>query len=414
MPNMKTAILTNEFPPSIYGGAGIHVQFLTRELQTYCGIEVRCFGDQNVQGESLSALGVKVRSAGIDAAEARTRKILDPLDINLQMAATLKGVDVVHCHTWYTHFAGVLASRLLEVPLILTTHSLEPHRPWKHEQLGHGGYAMSSWIERTAYQSADGVIAVSQQMKKDVIELYGVSPDRVQVIYNGIDPEFYQPTFDESILRQYGIDPAKPYVIFVGRITRQKGIGQLLEAIPQIDPNAQVVLCAGAPDTPEIAAEMKAKMTELQAKRPGLIWIQEMLDHAKLRVLYSHATTFVCPSLYEPFGIINLEAMSCGIPVVGSAVGGIPEIIVHGETGILVPLQPKGDNDFEPAHPEAFQSALARSINLLLANPAKAKEMGQAARKRAIDVFSWKSIAKQTFDFYTQTIQRHSKEVKKS
>jgi len=412
MSQMKAAILTNEFPPSIYGGAGIHVQFLTRELQNHCAVDVRCFGDQNVKEATLTAKGFKTRSQGIESTDTRARKLLDPLDINLQMAASLDGADVVHCHTWYTHFAGVLASKLLSAPLILTTHSLEPHRPWKHEQLGRGGYGMSCWIERTAYQSADGIIAVSNQMKKDVVELYGVDPSRVQVIYNGIDPDFYKPTFDEAVVRARGIDPSNPYVIFVGRITRQKGIAQLLGAIPHLDPETQVVLCAGAPDTPEIAAEMNTKMTELQAKRPGIIWIQEMMNHSELRILYSHAKAFVCPSLYEPFGIINLEAMSCGIPVVGSAVGGIPEIIVHGETGILVSLQPKGPADFEPLHPEAFQQSLATSLNLLTRSPDKAAEMGVAARKRAVDVFSWKSIAKQTFDFYAQTIERHSKEVK--
>lgn len=414
MSTMKVAILTNEFPPSIYGGAGIHVQFLTRELQEFCSVEARCFGSQNEQGETLSAKGLQARAVGIDQASAKARKILDPLDINLQMAATLENIDVVHCHTWYSHFGGVLAAKLHEAPLILTTHSLEPHRPWKHEQLGHGGYAMSSWIEKTAYQAADGIIAVSQQMKKDVVELYGVSPDRVRVIYNGIDPDFYKPTPNLEILKKRGIDPTQPYVLFVGRITRQKGIAQLLGAIPHVDANVQVVLCAGAPDTPEIAAEMQGKIMELQAERPGVIWISEMMDHKELRTLYTHALTFVTPSLYEPFGIINLEAMACGIPVVGSAVGGIPEIIVHGETGILVPLQAKGPTDFEPAHPEAFQNALAKSINLLNANPVQAKAMGEAARKRAIDVFSWKAIAKQTFEFYSETIQRHSKEVKKS
>lgn len=410
MPKITAAILTNEFPPSIYGGAGIHVQFLTRELEKLCGVDVRCFGDQNVQSPNLSAKGLKVRTEGLQGASAKAHKIIDPLDINLQMAATLENISVVHCHTWYSHFAGVLASKLHEVPLVLTTHSLEPHRPWKHEQLGHGGYAMSCWIERTAYQAADGVIAVSQQMKKDVVELYGISPDKVRVIYNGIDPDFYQPTPNLDVVRKRGIDPSKPYILFVGRITRQKGITQLLQAIPHIDPELQVVLCAGAPDTPEIAAEMQSKMAELQAKRPGVIWIQEMMDHKELRSLYTHALCFVTPSLYEPFGIINLEAMSCGIPVVGSAVGGIPEIIVHGETGILVPLQPKGPTDFEPAHPEAFQNALAKSINLLHANPAQAKEMGIKARQRAIDVFSWTSIAKQTFDFYQDLIaQRKSR-----
>lgn len=400
MSKLKAAILTNEFPPSIYGGAGIHVQFLTRELQAHCAVDVRCFGDQNEKGDTLTALGLKTRSQGLETASAKAHKILDPLDINLQMAATLQGIDVVHCHTWYTHFAGVLASKLHEVPLVLTTHSLEPHRPWKHEQLGMGGYGMSCWIERTAYQAADGIIAVSQQMKKDVVELYDVDPAKVRVIYNGIDPDFYQPTPNVDILKKRGIDSTRPYILFVGRITRQKGIAQLLGAIQHLDSNLQVVLCAGAPDTPEIAAEMKAKIEVLQTKRPGVIWISEMMDHKELRTLYTHALSFVTPSLYEPFGIINLEAMSCGIPVVGSAVGGIPEIIVDGETGYLVPLKAKSATDFEPADPDAFQHALADALNRIARDPAKARAMGVAARKRAVDVFSWKAIAKQTFDFY--------------
>lgn len=408
MSQIKAAILSNEFPPSIYGGAGIHVQFLTRELQAHCKVDVRCFGEQNSSGETLSALGLKARPAGLEQASPKAHKILDPLDINLQMAATLQNIDVVHCHTWYTHFAGVLASKLHEVPLVLTTHSLEPHRPWKHEQLGKGGYGMSCWIERTAYQAADGIIAVSQQMKKDVVELYGVDPNKVRVIYNGIDPEFYQPTPDLSVVQKRGIDPARPYILFVGRITRQKGIAQLLGAIPHLDPNLQVVLCAGAPDTPEIAAEMQAKIQGLQSKRPGVIWISEMMDHKELRTLYTHALSFVTPSLYEPFGIINLEAMSCGIPVVGSAVGGIPEIIVEGETGYLVPLKAKSATDFEPADPNAFQHALAEGLNRLARDPAKAKIMGVAARKRAVEVFSWTAIAKQTFEFYQQLINSNS------
>lgn len=399
---MKAAILTNEYPPSIYGGAGIHVQFLVRELQAFCSIEARCFGEQ-------PGIGLKARP-GLTPTDARHAKILDPLDINLQMAASLQDIDLVHCHTWYSHFGGVLASRLHKVPLLLTTHSLEPHRPWKHEQLGHGGYAMSCWIERTAYQSADGIIAVSAQMKRDVMDLYGVSEDRVRIIYNGIDPDFYQPIFDAQLLRSKGIDPERPFVLFVGRITRQKGIAQLIKALPLIDARAQVVLCAGAPDTPEIAAESKAAIEEVQRVREGIVWIPDMMPHEQLRVLYSHAALFVTPSLYEPFGIINLEAMACGTPVVGSAVGGIPEIIVPGQTGLLVPLKSKSSTDFEPADPAAFQASLAASINQLLANPELCRTMGEASRKRATDVFGWSSIAKQTFEFYQQTVQRYSQE----
>lgn len=409
---MNAAILTNEFPPEIYGGAGIHVKFLCQELSKLCHIEARCFGPQDDEDENVRAIGFSQKLNG-EPHDERFKKILKPLDINVQWASTLSDIDVVHCHTWYSHFGGVVASRLLECPLILTTHSLEPHRPWKAEQLGNGGYNMSCWIERTAYDAADGVIAVSEGMKRDVMKLYGVPEDRVRVIYNGIDPDFYQPTFDEAILRKWNIDPNRPFVLFVGRITRQKGISQLIQAIPMIDKNAQVVLCAGAPDTQELANECKRLIEEVQKTRDGVVWITDMMPHKELRVLYSHATVFATPSLYEPFGIINLEAMSCGTPVVGSAVGGIPEIIVDGETGYLVPLKAKSETDFEPADPKAFQTDLAHKLNLILESPELAKNMGIVARKRAIDVFSWKSIAKQTYDFYAECIERYKREGKR-
>jgi len=384
---MKAAILTNEYPPNVYGGAGIHVDFLTRELRNLCEVSVHCFADAPARPFA-------------ELEDQKFKKILDPLDINLQWISSMRGINIVHCHTWYSHFAGVLASRLYQVPLVLTTHSLEPHRPWKSEQLGDGGYAMSCWIERTAYQSADGIIAVSKRMKQNVIDLYGVDENKVRVIYNGIDPDFYHPIFDESVLKKYGIDPKKPFVLFVGRITRQKGISELIQATPKIDENAQIVLCAGAPDTPEIAEECKNLIAKAQEKRNGIIWIQEMMPHTDLRVIYSHAAAFVTPSLYEPFGIINLEAMACATPVVGSAVGGIPEIVVEGETGFLVNLESRSESDFSPKDPEKFQNDLANKINLLLEKPDLAKKMGEASRKRAETVFSWKSIAEQTFIFY--------------
>ncbi|MDR0516898.1 MAG: glycogen synthase [Fibromonadaceae bacterium] len=389
---MKAAILTNEYPPNIYGGAGIHVSFLTRELRNLCEVSVHCFAD------------ALPRAFG-EFEDPKFKKILDPLDTNLQWVAAMRGINIVHCHTWYSHFAGVLASRLYQVPLVLTTHSLEPHRPWKAEQLGVGGYSMSCWIERTAYQNADGIIAVSNKMKQDVIDLYGVDENKVRVIYNGIDPDFYHPIFDESILRKYGIDPTKPFVLFVGRITRQKGISQLIQAIPQISEDAQVVLCAGAPDTPEIAQECKSLISKVQENRSGVIWIQEMMPHEDLRILYSHATVFATPSLYEPFGIINLEAMACGTPVVGSAVGGIPEIIIDGETGFLVPLDYRSGTDFSPKSPETFQKNFAEKLNSFLTNPDLSKKMGESSRKRAETVFSWKSIANQTVDFYKESLK---------
>ena len=376
---MNAAILTNEFPPEIYGGAGIHVKFLSQELSKLCHIEARCFGPQNDDADNIRAIGFS-QKLDHNPADERFKKILKPLDINLQWMSSLKDIDVIHCHTWYSHFGGVVASRLLQCPLILTTHSLEPHRPWKAEQLGDGGYNMSCWIERTAYEAADGVIAVSEGMKRDVMKLYGVPEDRVKVIYNGIDPDFYKPTFDEEILKKWGV---------------------------------QVVLCAGAPDTQELADECKRLIEEVQKTRDGVVWIQDAVPHTELRVLYSHATVFATPSLYETFGIINLEAMSCGTPVVGSAVGGIPEIIVDGETGYLVPLKAVSATNFEPADPKAFQTDFANKLNKILENPELAKKMGEVSRKRAIDVFSWKTIAKQTFDFYQECIERYKREGKR-
>jgi len=293
--------------------------------------------------------------------------------------------------------------------LILTTHSLETHRPWKVEQLGNG-YFLSRWIEQHAYNTADGIIAVSEQMKTDVIEAYDVAPEKVTVIHNGIDPEFYQPTFDSELLKEYGINPDIPFVLFVGRITRQKGISQLIAAAKYFHKNCQVVLCAGAPDTPEIAAETETLIADLKANREGVILISEMLPREKVKVLYSHARVFACPSLYEPFGIINLEALSCETPVVGSAVGGIPEIITEGETGYLIPLESVSRTDFNPKNPEAFQRAFAAKINLLLEDENLANQMGKAGRKRVLEKFSWESIAKTTYHYYQTVIARFEKE----
>lgn len=410
---MKVALLTNEFPPEIYGGAGIHIKYLSKELRKLCQIEARCFGSQNDTEENLHAIGFSEMLKNVSLSDTRATKILKPLDINLQWASSLQDIDIIHCHTWYSHFGGVLSSRLLQCPLILTTHSLEPHRPWKSEALGEGGYNMSCWIEQTAYETADGVVAVSQGMKRDVINLYNIPEDRVKVIYNGIDPDFYTPTFDKTILQKWNIDASRPFVLFVGRITRQKGISQLIQAIPHIDKNAQIVLCAGAPDTQELANECQNLINEIQQTRDGVIWIQEMMPHSELRVLYSHATVFATPSLYEPFGIINLEAMSCGTPVVGSAVGGIPEIIIDGETGFLVPLKAKSASNFDPLDPKEFQMQFANKLNTILTNPSLAQKMGIESRKRAINVFSWESIAKQTFDFYTECIERYKKDGKR-
>lgn len=406
---MKIALFTNEFPPNIYGGAGVHIDFLSHELEKLAKVEVRCFGDQKEDKGNMHVEGITSCLTKMEDKENEHIKMFHNLSKNVEMAQATPKADIVHCHTWYTHMAGVFTRELLQVPLILTTHSLETHRPWKIEQLGNG-YFLSRWIETNAYKTADGVIAVSEQMKEDVIEAYGVAPEKVKVIHNGIDPEFYKPTFNNDLLMELGIDPAIPFVLFVGRITRQKGISQLISAAKYFNKDCQVVLCAGAPDTEEIAKETEELIADLCAEREGVILISEMLPRDKIKVLYSHARVFACPSLYEPFGIINLEAMSCETPVVGSHVGGIPEIIVEGESGYLIPLESISRTDFNPAHPEAFQKAFAAKINALLEDEALATKMGKSGRERVLKQFSWESIAKTTFNYYQEVIARFEKE----
>ncbi|HMB91082.1 MAG TPA: glycogen synthase, partial [Rhodothermales bacterium] len=307
----------------------------------------------------------------------------------------------VHGHTWYSHWAGCLVKQLTGAKLVLTTHSLEPHRPWKVEQLG-TAYHATTWIERTAYQNADGVIAVSESMREDVHELYGVPYERIRVIPNGIDPDEYRPTFDEAVLQRYGIDPTVPFILFVGRITRQKGIIHLVRALRHLDENMQVVLAAGAPDTPEIAQEMETAVAQARADTGlPIVWIREMMPREDVIVLYSHADVFVCPSVYEPFGIINLEAMACETAVVASAVGGIPGVVVEGETGLLVSFEPRSETDFEPQDPDQFAHDLAAGINELMDDSARRTAMGQAGRERVEQHFSWCAIAAQTLAFYT-------------
>ena len=398
---MKIALFTNEFPPNIYGGAGVHIDFLSRELKKEAELEIRCFGDQDENSDNQNLKGFNPKLPSMK--NPKLSKVTQTLDRGLQMTVATEEADLVHCHTWYSHLPGILTKTLLDIPLVLTTHSLEAHRPWKVEQLGNG-YHLSSWIERTAYQEADGIIAVSKEMKKDVVDAYGVDPAKVEVIYNGIDLDFYQPTVDNSVLKTLNIDPDKPFILFVGRITRQKGISHLVDTIPHINPDVQIVLCAGAADTKELEEELTQKIQARQLEREGIIWISEMLNHSIIKVLYTHATLFVCPSLYEPFGIINLEAMACETPVVGSAVGGIPEIIVDGETGYLVPFDSESKVSFEPKHPEGFHNSMAAKINHLLDNPEICVEMGKASRKRVEDIFSWKTIGQQTLAFYKKVI----------
>jgi starch synthase len=405
---MRIAILTNEYPPHIYGGAGVHVEYLTRELtraeNAHHAVEVLCFGDQAEQAGNLTVRGIGPGDP-IPTQDPKHSKFLDTMLRDLRMAGMLAGVDVVHCHTWYTHLAGCLVKQLTGARLVLTTHSLEPHRPWKVEQLG-TAYNASSWIERTAYQNADGVIAVSESMRRDVHALYGVPSEKVRVIHNGIDLDQYQPTSDPAVLDRYGIDRATPFVLFVGRITRQKGIIHLVNAIKDLRPGILVVLCAGAPDTPEIGREMAERVE--QARRESAVpihWIAQIVPKEEIIPLYTMASLFVCPSVYEPFGIINLEAMACGTPVVASAVGGIKEVVVPGKTGLLVPFEPIGPADFEPKDPARFARDLADAINSLLADPGRLRAMGSRSRERVEHFFSWKSIARWTLDFYWDLVQ---------
>ncbi|GEC78872.1 glycogen synthase [Flavobacterium aquatile] len=406
---MKIALFSNEFPPNIYGGAGVHIDFLSQELAKLGQVEVRCFGNQLENTNSMNVIGIQSSLNKMKDDKNQHIKMFHNLSRNVEMSQNTLDADVIHCHTWYTHLAGIFSRELLQVPLILTTHSLETHRPWKVEQLGNG-YFLSRWIENHAYNTADGIIAVSQQMKSDVIEAYGVAPEKVTVIHNGIDPEFYKPTFDTDLLLEYGINLDIPFVLFVGRITRQKGISQLISAAKYFNKNCQVVLCAGAPDTEEIAKETEKLIQELQSQRDGIILISEMLPREKIKVLYSHARVFACPSLYEPFGIINLEAMSCETPVVGSAVGGIPEIIIEGKTGYLIELESISRTDFNPKNPEEFQKNFAKKINLLLDDENLATQMGKAGRERVLDIFSWESIAKTTYKYYENVISKFEKE----
>jgi starch synthase len=404
---MDIVILTREYPPYIYGGAGVHVEYLARELAVLDGrehrIRVFCFGDQNAIHDNLEIYGVQsVLEPPFQ--DERHRGFMKTLQNDVLMIGSLDRADIIHCHTWYSHLAGTILRQLTGAPLILTTHSLEPHRPWKKEQLG-TAYRASSWIEKTAYENSDGVIAVSGSMKKDVKELYNIPEDRIQVIHNGIDLQEYRINHNEILLKSYGIDLSIPLILFVGRITRQKGIIHLVNAIKYIQSSVQVVLCAGAPDTDGILREMeKAVETAREGSTNQIIWIPRVLPRSDIITLYSHASLFVCPSVYEPFGIINLEAMACETAVVASAVGGIPEIVVPDETGILVTFKPVSDLNFEPEDPGKYSRDLAQAVDRLLSDPDRLKSMGIKARQRVENFFSWQSIARRTLDFYRYLI----------
>ena len=405
---MRIVLLTNEYPPHIYGGAGVHVEYLSRELarldKEKNHIQILCFGEQREHIDNLEVQGVNAK-CDIPSQDIGRQKLLDSLFRDILMTGFVKDADLVHCHTWYTYLAGCLIKQVLGVPLVITTHSLEPQRPWKAEQLG-SGYHASAWLEKTAYENVDGVIAVSESMKKAVHELYHVPFKKICVIPNGIDVNQYKPMRNPDVLTTYRINPHQPYVLFVGRITRQKGLIHLVNAIKWLDPGMQVVLCAGAPDTEEISTETHKRVKEARSQTKNkIIWISRWVPRADLIYLFSHASVFVCPSIYEPFGIINLEAMACKTPVVASAVGGIPGVVIHGKTGFLVPFEPIDKNHSEPQHPERFSRDLAAAINSLIRSPKRLRSMGLKSRERVIQYFSWESVAQQTLEYYKKLIK---------
>lgn len=395
---VRLDILTKEYPPVIYGGAGVHVAELTRALRDRddLDVRVRCFGQE--RGEE-GTTGYPDLEALADANPA-----LQTMGVDLAMAQDCAGADLVHSHTWYANHAGHLASLLHDVPHVISAHSLEPLRPWKAEQLG-GGYALSSWVERTAYESAAAIIAVSHGMRADILRSYPqIDPDRVRVVHNGIDSELWSPQRDDAVLAQHGIDPDRPSVVFVGRITRQKGLPYLLRAVEQLPPEVQVVLCAGAPDTPEIQVEVEELIAGLRQDRDGVVWIAEMLPRADVIAILTAGTVFVCPSVYEPLGIVNLEAMACGLPVVGTATGGIPEVVADGETGWLVPIEQVQDGTGTPVDPDRYVADLAAALTEAVSDPARARQRGEAGRQRAVAEFSWTSIAERTLEVYRSVV----------
>jgi alpha-maltose-1-phosphate synthase len=390
---VNVALVTREYPPEVYGGAGVHVEYLARELRRLVDLTVHAWGadrDGVVAHRPWEALG----------GDAPHLAALQAMSIDLTMTAGVEGADVVHSHTWYANLAGHLAKLVYGIPHVVTVHSLEPLRPWKAEQLG-GGYALSSWCERLAVESADAVIAVSEGMKRDVLAAYpALDADRVRVIYNGIDTSEYRPVSGMDVLERHGIEAERPIVLFVGRITRQKGVPYLIDAALSFDGDAQLVLCAGAPDTPEIGADVAERVERLRAERGNVIWIDEFLPKPDLIQLLSHATVFACPSIYEPLGIVNLEAMACEAAVVATATGGIVEVVQDGVTGLLVPFEQADPPAIEPRDPAAFSAAIASRVNELLADPARTAAMGRAGRERAVSEFSWPAIAEETVAVY--------------
>ena len=389
---MRVDLLTREYPPEVYGGAGVHVEYLARELRRLIDVRVHCMGTPRVE-PGVTAYGVP---DGLAAANPALRV----LGTDLEMAGGCAGADLVHSHTWYANLAGHLAKLLHGVPHVVSAHSLEPLRPWKAEQLG-GGYALSSWAERTALEAADAVVAVSAGMREDLLRCYpAVDPGKVHVIHNGIDTQEYAKDERTDVLERLGIHPDRPSVVFVGRITRQKGLPHLLRAAPALDPSVQIVLCAGAPDTEEIRNEVTVLVEELRRDRDGVVWVEQMLPKPDVIQILSHATVFACPSVYEPMGIVNLEAMACEVPVVATATGGIPEVVADGETGVLVPIEQLGDGTGTPLDPSRFEADLATALTSVLDDERRARELGQAGRRRAVEAFSWPAIATRTLDLY--------------
>jgi alpha-maltose-1-phosphate synthase len=391
---VRVDILSKEYPPQIYGGAGVHVAELVRALRARGDIDarVRCFGGPRDEPGTTGYDDVPQL--------ASANATLQTLGVDLQMAGDCVGADLVHSHTWYANMAGHLGSLLAGIPHVVSAHSLEPLRPWKAEQLG-GGYAISSWVERTAYESAAGIIAVSAGMRADVLKSYpSVDPAKVHVVHNGIDSQLWARAVDHDVVRRHGVDPDRPSVVFVGRITRQKGLPYFLRAARDLPPEVQIVLCAGAPDTPEIKAEVEALIADLRQTREGVVWIPEMLPRAEVIALLSAGTVFACPSVYEPLGIVNLEAMACELAVVATATGGIPEVVVDGETGWLVPIEQVDDGSGTPVDQDAFVADLAAALNEAVSDPDRARAFGRAGRARAVEHFSWGSIGDQTLEVY--------------
>ena len=395
---MKLLLLTNEYPPYVYGGAGVHVENLSRQLAKLCPVEVRCFGDQDITQPNLKVTGYQNSTAHDSPANCHSR-VFDALQRCLHFNTDKIEANIIHVHTWYTHWGGILAKLNYSIPLVVTVHSLEPLRPWKREQLG-GGYDFSSWVEKATLEMADAVIAVSEDTRKDILRFFHVPESRIHVIPNGIDPDIYKPVRTPAALTRFGVNPEKPFVLFVGRITRQKGILHLVNAIPFMKKDFQIVLCAGSPDTPEIAREMETLVKQAQAHNPGVIWVKDIISEDEKVALYSHAAVFCCPSVYEPFGIINLEAMACATPVVASAVGGIKEVVEDKKTGLLVPVRLKKNSHFEPANPQGFSKHLALNINRLMEDDTLRTRYGKAGRQRVLKHFTWEKVARKTLALY--------------